>query len=287
MAGFYEIKREQNGIYRIGSKENVFMDLIVGKEKALLFDTGFGFGNLRETILEITELPLVVVNSHGHLDHACGNYQFQEPVYIHERDMELCLQTNSARVRAEAVDTGKHRIQRDTGKTENILPQGFDEQAYIRQGAGNLKPVAEGDIFDLGGITLKVIELPGHTRGSIGLYSKEKKLLYVGDAVNQALWLFAPEADNLDAYIYTLKKVKDIDFREMYTGHNPKAGTKENLEWYLDCAEHLDYTKGFPFESPFSSMQTDGVRICTREGYTPGDMRKPGFASIVISREHI
>lgn len=287
MTGFYRIERMQEGIYRISSKENVFMELIVGREKALLFDTGYGFGDLRETVREITELPLIVVNSHGHLDHACGNYQFAETIYIHEKDMEFCRQTNSAQVRAEAVDAGKHCMQYDTGKPENILPEGFEEEKYIHQGPGKLEAVSEGHVFDLGGFTLKVIELPGHTRGSIGLYLRERKLLYVGDAINQFLWLFAPEADSLDTYIHTLKKAETIDFEKMYMGHNPMAGTKENLEWYLDCAKNLDYTKGFPFESPFPSLQAEGIRICTREGYTPADMMKVGFASIVISKEHI
>lgn len=110
--------------------------------------------------------------------------------------------------------------------------------------------------------------------------------IYTGDAINQFLWLFAPEAETLSTYIRTLRKAESIDFERMYMGHNPEAGTKENLWYYLDCALHLDYEKGFPFESPFPSIQADDIKICTRKGYTPDDMMKPGFAAIVISREH-
>jgi glyoxylase-like metal-dependent hydrolase (beta-lactamase superfamily II) len=45
--------------------------LIVGTEKALLIDTGFSIESLKEKIEEITMLPLILVNTHGHPDH-CG-----------------------------------------------------------------------------------------------------------------------------------------------------------------------------------------------------------------------
>ena len=56
----------------------VFATLIIGQDKALLFDTAYGIGNLREHVEDLTKLPLIVVNSHGHVDHLCGNYHFDE-----------------------------------------------------------------------------------------------------------------------------------------------------------------------------------------------------------------
>ena len=44
-----------------------------------------GYEEKRENI---TTKPLIVVNSHGHMDHSCGNYQFDK-VYIDKRDLEL------------------------------------------------------------------------------------------------------------------------------------------------------------------------------------------------------
>lgn len=62
----------------------------------LLFDTGYEYGNLKETIRSIIELPLIVVNSHGHFDHVCGDFQFSDnPIYIHERNMEICKKYNT------------------------------------------------------------------------------------------------------------------------------------------------------------------------------------------------
>ena len=51
----------------------VYSYLIIGEEKALLFDTAYGMGNLREFVEGITQKPVIVVNSHGHFDHTGGN----------------------------------------------------------------------------------------------------------------------------------------------------------------------------------------------------------------------
>ena len=60
--------------------------LIIGKNKALVLDTGYGISSLKEEIKKITSLPLIVIDSHGHMDHTGGNYEFDE-FYIHSADL--------------------------------------------------------------------------------------------------------------------------------------------------------------------------------------------------------
>jgi len=55
---------------------------------------------------------------------------------------------------------------------------------------------------------MEIVELPGHTPGSIGLYYREEKVLFVGDAINGALVLSLPEATKLATYVQTLEKAK-------------------------------------------------------------------------------
>ena len=81
------------GLFRIENNA-VHMDLLVGTHQALLWDTGYGYDDLYTLVRRITDLPLFVVNSHGHVDHVCGNCQF-DSVFIHEADMELCRFHNS------------------------------------------------------------------------------------------------------------------------------------------------------------------------------------------------
>lgn len=266
----YTVVQIGAGLYRIGNSM-VFMDLIVGSHHALLFDTGYGFGSLRDVVRGITDKPLYVVNSHGHVDHACGNEQFGG-AYIHEKDMVLALEHNGRTMRMAELETAE-------------VPLDFDLEDYLALGAGMLTPVGERHRFELGGMTLEVIHLPGHTGGSIGLWCPERKLLWVGDAMNCFVWLFLPEAQSLDTYIETLHKAAALPFTHMIQSHEPKPVPKEKLWDYLDLAEHLDFENGTIVPAP---LDYEGeTRICTRNGIHYDDREHPGFAAIMISAEKL
>src|ERR1700724_936130 len=55
--------------------ENTTVSLIVGPEKAVLIDTGCGIGNLRRAVAEVTDKPVMVINTHTHLDHLGSKHQ--------------------------------------------------------------------------------------------------------------------------------------------------------------------------------------------------------------------
>ena len=338
----YEITRLDEHAYRISSPMGVHMDLLVGSDKALLWDTGYGIGNLKETVRNITDLPLCIVNSHGHVDHACGNYQFEEPIYIHPLDMEVCRRHTARLMRVLAVEYGRSLSEKlrqeidgwragNQAQAESLQAQAavqtqtvqglppISHETYLNQGAGNLIPVEEGQVFDLGGLHLRVVELPGHTQGSIGLLYEEKRVLYVGDAVNDNLWLFLPEAGDLATYMKTVEKIKSMNCRKLVFSHKPGCIDPAVLDDYMELARDLAagsaadrgadsaddsgsgsaadkgagsaaggynrYEKGIPFSAPLVPGAT--ARLCCRRGYQPEDTDKPGFASIVINRDHL
>ena len=286
MSDFYQVIPAETGHYRITAKDMVFMDLFVGTGKALLWDTGYGYGDLAGIVKALSEgRPLYIVNSHGHLDHACGNYQFAEDIYIHERDRGLCLEHTGQEMRRGALKNAEHNFNFMTKETENILPKTIDRERYIHGGSGSLRSVKEGDVFALGGITLEVFELPGHTGGSIGLYWKERDILFSGDAFNPFVWLFMPEALKLEDYLNTLHKAHGLGFTHFYMAHNPGLTDKKEILTYIRAAEQADFEKGFPFETDLAP----GVeaRVCALPGYGPQDFDKPGFAAVVLSKGHL
>lgn len=266
----YTIREWAPGIFRIGNS-GVYMDLIVGDERALLFDTGYGFGDLKHLVRSITDKPLYVVNSHGHVDHACGNAQFGG-AYIHYDDLELCRSHNGRQMRQAELDTAE-------------VPMDFDLEQYLNLGTGELIPIKEGHVFCLGGLTMQTIHMPGHTAGSIGLWCPERKLLWAGDAMNSFLWLFLPEAQHLQTYIDTLHKAAALPFSHMIQSHEPDPVPKYKLWDYLDLAEHLDFEQGTPVSPPV--VCASDVRICTRNGIHYDDRFHPGFAAIMISRDKL
>ena len=64
-------------IYEPQQAEEVISYLIIGKKRALLFDTGMGISDIKKVTAELTKLPIVVLNSHTHDDHVGGNWQFE------------------------------------------------------------------------------------------------------------------------------------------------------------------------------------------------------------------
>lgn len=239
--GVYSIKEVMKDVFLI---RNMFVNtvLVVGKDRALLFDTGYGFDDIAGAIRAVTDKPFDVVLSHGHMDHGGGNWQFEE-VYAHPADWPVMERHSARPYRSISVSLAKTFNKIPFVK---ILPKDFDEEAYFAKPAGNLKPTKEGDQFDLGGITLRVVELPGHTPGSIGLYCPEKKLVLASDAVNRGVYLFLEESTDLATYLQTLYKLKKLDFDYILTGHSAKIDTRADLEDYIDVAEHPDWENGKP-----------------------------------------
>lgn len=281
---YYDVEK-MDGYYRIGSLEGVYCYLIVGTEKAMLIDTGYCFGNLKRAVRQMTDKPLVIVNTHGHFDHAGGNAQFQECCYIHEKDMELCREHTNCEMRRSNAKRARNSMNFETGEVFDALPEDFDMDAYCRMRSGTLKGVKEGDMFELGGATVSVYETPGHTKGSISLLYKEKNILFVGDATGTFVWLFSYEATGISEYMCTLEKMYDLQADEYIGGHNPVPMHRDDLELYMQAAKEADYSRGEPFESFYSGECRP--RVCAVDGMTMADMFKPGYAAVVVSEEKL
>lgn len=283
---YYHVVEHGKGIYRIDSTEGVFMDLLIGSKKALLIDTGYGFGNLQEVVdTLIGELPLIVVNTHGHLDHADGNWQFADcEIFMHPADKELYESFYTKESRADAIENAKHaKINWGSDETVNTLPEGFDENMYLSQEAPEAKPICEGDVIDLGGITLKVYEVPGHTKGSIALLNEKTGEMYMGDAANaHVLVVKALGGATIGDYKKTLNKLQGIEFETFLTGHDANSFSKETLADYVDCVENLEKEEYAEMPSPFQKGHVD--KMYFKSGYTMQDMQKPGFASLVTDQ---
>lgn len=71
-----------------------------------------------------------------------------------------------------------------------------------------LLPLHEGDVFSCGGYRLEVIEIFGHTYGSVAFADWEKRLLLPGDSVQKdgPIYMFGSHR-NLDLYIESQRKL--------------------------------------------------------------------------------
>lgn len=178
--------------------------LVEGHNYAMLIDTGMGIGDLKAVVESITSLPLIVINTHGHPDHAGGNSSFGE-AWIHPSDRRMYEEMCSIEFRRS--DVIKICGMQDAGRyIEYLNPFGicFMKSLYDRQ------------IFDLGGRKLEVLFLPGHTKGSIALLDFENKIIFSGDSVSSNdIWLYLEHSDSLQTYYNSLKILKQISMPTM------------------------------------------------------------------------
>lgn len=205
--------------------------LVVGRDSAVLVDTCAGYGNIWSTVCELTNLPTSVVLTHAHYDHVGGAYFMDE--------VSIC-----------AADDGRWAYEESLAN--RVYPQLVEQGIFlpdvpfgVRDGAmPRVRHVAEGDTFDLGGITVEAVLLPGHTAGSMGYLVRERRVLLSGDAVTPIMCLFFEDSLGIPAYRATLAKMGELPFDEFYTGHHDVGFGKDELPSFDACAAYAQSHRG-------------------------------------------
>ena len=127
-------------------------------KEVLIVDPGDGAGKISKTIREKGDRPVAILLTHAHFDHIGAVEELRRrfegiPVYIGEHETEL-LKDGS--------------LNNPFGSSEGITPD------YC---------VKDGEVLQLGGMTMKVLHTPGHTAGSVCYYFEEEKILLAGDTL--------------------------------------------------------------------------------------------------------
>ncbi len=190
---WFEIYTVAPGVYAIyepHQAEEAISYLILGRNRAALFDTGLGIGNMRTVVTALTALPIVVINSHTHDDHVGDNWQFRTILGMDTPFTRANAQGSVADAQGELTP----------GSICGHLPPGFDPKQYATRPFRITRWIHDGDTVDLGGRVLRILSTPGHTPDSICLIDEAAGLLWTGDTYYPGpIWLYRPETD-LDAY---------------------------------------------------------------------------------------
>jgi len=213
---WFDVYEVQDGIYAIYEPhqwQEVISYVIIGKEFALLFDTGNGIGDIKRVVESITDLPIRVLNSHSHYDHVGGNADF---------NFVYGMETEFTAMRKKGLSHDRVAEEVSAAALCKPLPEGVVAERHVTRPYEITEYVAEGSVIDLGDRVVEVISIPGHTPDAIGLLDKENGLLWTGDTFYQgAIWLFAKET-NLKDYKNSIKRLAGISssLKHLLPAHN-------------------------------------------------------------------
>lgn len=236
-----------------GFDENMY--LLEGQDSSLLIDAGFGMGNLRDFVKSLTSKPLIVVNTHFHPDHTGGDYEFPF-VCIGAKDMEYAKPFLDPKVIQQMTSKMLH----DVTIADSLK---FPESEVQKT---TLIAVDDNYVFKLGDRNVQVINVRGHTPGSIFLLDVKNKTLYTGDNM-QTTWLFFKESLSVATYKQSLEKLNRIKgaYNTLYPGHGISLDISI-LEELKECCKQI--LNGKCEAKPYHSMiGQDGVS-CTYKTVT-------------------
>lgn len=171
--GIYQIKYYWLGI------ANVYMFLIIGRERALLIDTGYSTTNVMKYVRHITAKPIIPVNTHGHFDHIGGNGVFQK-VYLSEKDWRTARE-QSDRDYLQTMLQHKKDISRIFRMMTKLPVVKKELEESIDMGSCEYLPLPDENYFELGNRKVLFLETPGHTQGSICLFDEKTGSFFPGD----------------------------------------------------------------------------------------------------------
>ena len=175
--------------------------VLEGTQKALMIDSGMNTLDAAEIVKQLTSKPLELLNTHADRDHISGNGAF-ESFYMSPAEEENY---------------------RDAG------------------GKGTVVPVKEGDTIDLGERPLEIIDIPGHTPGSIAILDINNRVLISGDSVQDGHIFMFGQFRNIDAYVPSMQKLLTYKerFDEIYPSHGTIPVKPSIIEELIDAAEEI------------------------------------------------
>jgi glyoxylase-like metal-dependent hydrolase (beta-lactamase superfamily II) len=191
--------------------------VVAGSEEALIIDPSL-------SLVGRGSLPRVdrVINSHCHEDHIAGNHLFPDsPWHMHALDRH-------------GLGSLDHmmEIYGYAGASEEYFRKALIEEFHYTARPDAIA-FADGDVFDLGGVTIRVIHTPGHTRGHCCLAIEPDGVLYLGDIELTSFGPYYGDAwSSLADFERTLAAVRELQARRYATFHH--IGVLDGREEFLE-----------------------------------------------------
>lgn len=209
-----------------------------GSERDMLVDTGMGFASLHDATRHLIDKPVEAVASHSHLDHVGSHHEFDN-ITVHSLEADILRNPEPVTLQGqdwqqELAGTG---YEVPDGLLIDKLPhKGYNPDHFCIKPCTPTRLVEEGDVIDLGNRQFEVLHLPGHSPGSIGLWESKSGTLFSGDAIYDGPLLDGGEDSNIEDYIKTIRRLRELPVSVVHGGHDPSFGRDRLIEL---CDDYL------------------------------------------------
>lgn len=259
----YEVAQGVWAIYEPFQWQEVISYLIEGAERDLLFDTGNGIGDIKAIVDQLSDKPVLILNSHTHFDHVGGNYQFDDIASV-STDFSI---DNSKGHSHEEIATEVSDDALCKG-----LPQGVSAGNHVGRPFTITQKVMEGDVIDIGTRQLEVLQIPGHTPDAIALLDRKAGFMWTGDSFYEGpIWLFSPETD-LEIYRKSLARLVAFvpDLTALFPAHNTPRSDPAMLLQVQKAFDQViaGQAEPVPAWEGTVTFEFDGFGFLMREDYT-------------------
>lgn len=267
----FKTEKLTDRITRIYAFSSELMYLVEGEHTAALLDTGSGIGSLKACVEDLTGKPLIVLLTHGHVDHAMGAREFMDVYMNHEDDYIYKKHAD--------MDFRKANLALcppELGITEKDLIDAPDCQC--------LKNMQDGDTFDLGGVHIEIYKCPGHTKGSVVMLIPEERAVLLGDACNYFTFMFDDYSTSIREYEESLKNLAQClagKYDTVYLSHGDGNGHPTIIEDVISVCE--DIKNGNTDDVPFEFLGSSGL---IAKAMTPQMQRVDGGKGNIVYNKH-
>lgn len=198
---------------------SMYLYLIEGRDAALLIDTAYGFGDLRSFAERLTDKPIIVANTHGHLDHSGGNG------WWHKAFMHRGALIDQATLHNSPFDI-------------STLPNPDYEKIFL----------ADGDKISLGDREITVFETLGHSPGGLFFFDAAYGHIFVGDELESTQVILIPNSDKepplqqrVENHLHSMKRLRGMadKITAICPAHNGAPITAEYIHDFIALDEQM------------------------------------------------